>query len=37
VKSNSANDVIINLFALQHTDQEMNDAEVHHAENECGG
>jgi len=28
VKSNSANDAIINLFILQHTNQEINDVEV---------
>jgi hypothetical protein len=37
MKSSSANNVIIILFILQHTDQEINDAEVHHAESECGG
>jgi hypothetical protein len=29
-KDRYANDVIINLFTLQHTDQEINDVEVHH-------
>jgi hypothetical protein len=28
VKSNSANDAIINLFTLQHINQEINDVEV---------
>jgi hypothetical protein len=37
MKSSSANNVIIILFTLQHTDQEINDAEVQHVENECGG
>jgi hypothetical protein len=37
MKSSSATDVIINLLTLQHTDQEINDVEVHRAESECGG
>ncbi len=36
-KCNFANEVIINLFILQHTKQEINDVEVHHAGSECGG
>ncbi len=37
MKSNFANKIIINLFTLQHIDQEINDVEVHHARSECGG
>jgi hypothetical protein len=36
-KSNYVNEVIINLFTLQHIDQEINDVEVHHVGSECGG
>ncbi len=36
-KSCFNNNVIINLYTLQHTNQEINDAEVHHVESECGG
>jgi hypothetical protein len=36
-RSNVANEAIINLFTLQHTEQEVNDAEVHHVGSECGG
>ncbi len=36
MKSNFVNDAIINMFILQHTNQEINDVEVH-AGSECGG
>ncbi len=36
-RNNAANEANINLFTLQHTKQEVNDAENHHAGNECGG
>jgi len=36
-KSNVTNEANINLFTLQHTEQEVNDAEKHHARSECGG
>ncbi len=36
MKSSYVNDVIINMFTLQHIDQEINDVEVHHVGSECG-
>jgi hypothetical protein len=36
-RSNVANEAIINLFTSQHTEQEVNDVEVHHVGSECGG
>jgi len=36
-KSNYAAKAIINLFTLQHIDQEINDVKLHHVGNECGG
>jgi hypothetical protein len=37
VRSNATNEANINLFTLQHTKQEINDAKEHHARSECGG
>ncbi len=36
-RSNVANEVSINMFTLQHTKQEVNDAEEHHVGSEGGG
>jgi hypothetical protein len=36
-KSNAANEVNINLFTLQHTQQGVNDAEKHQVGSESGG
>jgi hypothetical protein len=36
-RSNPTNEAIINLFTLQHIEQEVNDAKVHHVGSECGG
>jgi hypothetical protein len=36
-RSNAANEVIINLFTLQHTGQAINDVKEHHVGSECGG
>ncbi len=36
-RSNVANEASINMFTLQHTEQEVNDVEKHHVGIECGG
>jgi hypothetical protein len=36
-KNNATNEANINMFTLQHIEQEVNDVEEHHAGNECGG
>jgi hypothetical protein len=37
IKNDSTNEAIINLFILQHIDQEINDVEAHLARSECDG
>jgi hypothetical protein len=36
-RNNAANETSMNLFTLQHTEQEVNDVEEHHVASECGG
>jgi hypothetical protein len=35
-RNNATNEASINLFILQHSEQEVNDVEEHHAQSECG-
>ncbi len=37
VRNNATNEVSINLFTLQHTEQVVDDVEEHHTIGECGG